>query len=273
MTTHHCKTYPRDPYCNCYGPGGEHKYHYKQFDTESQTYNCCDSINASLMQLRQIPATEGDSLPNNVRQFFDTLSSKSFSGCCYDPYFINPNTGNSDTEYFIKNYENLYNEYNVSKSLYSQFIEGTTKPIPTMSSNNVTCSDNQVPFILSYRYPGQTYYNYSYFCSTNTNDSFQSITVGGEEIDFRVSRFYDNSSGQPCISPSCQLITNDSSLNNFGDIVNQGNHQPVYNNKSSKNQGGFIASGVLAILLFLVGIYVFYKIHKKLDELEKNRVN
>ena len=37
-------------------------------------------------------------------------------------------------------------------------------------------------------------------------------------------------------------------------------------------QAGFIASGVLAILLLLVGVYVFYEIHKKMDELEKQRI-
>ena len=171
MTTHHCKTYPHDPYCNCYNQTGEHMYHFKQFDTESQTYNCCHTINASLTQLRQLPSTEGDPLSLPVRDFFNALSSQEFSGCCYNPYFLNPDSGNSDTEYFVNNYGDLHQEYTVAQALYNQFIANPNTN-PTMSGNNVVCPTGNFPYILSFRSSGQLYYNYAFFCSTNTNDIF-----------------------------------------------------------------------------------------------------
>ena len=70
MASHHCRTYPQDPYCSCYNQAGEPQYHYKQFDTLGQTYNCCDQITVSLNQLDDI-LEEGDTtITENAKDFF-----------------------------------------------------------------------------------------------------------------------------------------------------------------------------------------------------------
>ena len=267
MTTHHCGTYQSSPYCNCYNQTGEDKYHYKQFDIESQTYNCCDQITASLVQLKDIPDTDQDDLPDAIT-FFDALSTKSYNGCDYTKYTTNPETNTQDIVYFKDNYRELYNNYVSVAAAYNGFIKGQVSP--EMDRNNVRCPVNSYPYILSYRSPTQTYYNYAFICSPNNNDAFSSLAVDYGNLDYRITRFHNNSTGQPCIESSCQLIT-DGDDNNFGDVTNQGNNPPVYNNISKSEKGGLIASAVLSILLFLVGIYIFYKIHKEVKILEDKR--
>lgn len=271
MATHHCGTYSSSPYCNCYNQTGEDKQHYKQFDIESQTYNCCDQITASLIQLSDIPEVGETILPNTPLVFFNRLSTKSYNGCCYKPYFTNSDTGEEDdVQYFQTNYTDLYYNYLTVETLYNNFVAG--KVTPTMLGNNVTCGGTCYPFILSHKSPNETYHNYTFICSENTNDVFPSLAVAYGNVDYRITRFYDNATGLPCTGTNCQLITNDASYNNFGDVVNQGNLNPAYHNNPKAPKGGFIASGVLAVLLFLVSIYVFYKIHKKMKLLEDQRI-
>lgn len=269
MTTHHCGTYKTSPYCNCFNQTGEDKHHYKQFHIDTQTYNCCDQITNSLNELRPVAGGAGNAFPS-AQDFFTNTAYVTMSGCCYDPYLTNPETGTQDIEYFQVNYTELYHNYVGLASLYNTFLKDTTAP--TMNGNNVTCEPNNYPFILSYRAPNQTYYNYSFICSSRTNNVFPSIAVAYGDLDYKITRFHDNSTGKPCINRTCQLITDNANYNNFGDVTNQGNNSSVYNNKQNSEKGGFIASGVLAILLFLVGIYVFYIIHKQMRTLEDQRL-
>ncbi len=267
MTTHHCGTYQTNPYCNCYNQTGEDKHHYKQFHIDTQTYNCCDQITASLTELKLVAGT--NPFPNAL-DFFQNPDYINISGCCYEPYLTNPNTGTIDIEYFQDSYKELYHNYVATAGVYNTFIHGTSAPV--MNRNNVTCDAGHYPYILSYKSPSQTYYNYSFICSKNTNDVFPSIAVAYGNLDYQITRFHDNSTGKPCTGTTCQLITDDENYNNFGDVTNQGNNPPVYNNKPTPEKGGFIASAVLAILLFLVGIYVFYIIHKRMRLLEDQRI-
>ena len=270
MTTHHCGTYPTSPYCHCYNQTGEDKYHYKQFDLDTQTYNCCDRISASVFQLKGLPETNNgaDPLPQTL-EFFQSLGKTSFSACCYQPYLTNPDTGSVDVDYFRVTYKELYHNYIALQGVFNNFIAGTSPPV--MNGNNVQCADSTFPFILSYRAPNETYYNYTFICSDNTNGVFSNQAVAYGNLDYKVTRFHDNQTGQPCISSSCQLIT-DNSFTNYGDLQNQGNNSPVYDNNPNPEKGGLIASGVLAVLLFLLGIYVFYIIHKKIKVLEDRRL-
>ena len=153
MTTHHCGTYSTSPYCNCYDQTGEDKHHYKQFHIDSQTYNCCDQITASLTELRDVAGGAGP-FPSAI-DFFTNTDYIKISGCCYKPYLTNPETGSTDIEYFQKNYSELYHDYVGLYALYNSFIQGTNPP--TMNGNNVKCDANYYPYILSYRSPNQTY--------------------------------------------------------------------------------------------------------------------
>lgn len=263
MTTHHCGTYPNDPYCNCYNDTGGNLYHYKQFDSETQTFNCCDQITVSLKQLKPLADPVPGTITKTPEEFFSSLSSEGLTGCCYEPYFKNPETGSSDENYFINNYPALYNDYLTTVTLYNQYLKNNIHPVT--ENNFVKCSSGNYPYVISYKSPGQVYEKYSYICSNSSNDVFSPLSVGYGDINYNVTRFYDNSTGQPCTNSSCQLAYS-SSLSNYGDVNNLGNQQPVYKNKGNKFKPYFITSGVIATILFLViAIYLFYyKFHKKL---------
>lgn len=275
MTTHHCEKHSLDPYCNCYSETGEDLHFYKQFDTVNQTYNCCDRITSSLQQLSEI-ASGGSIQPGNAKNFFQNLSNTVKNGCCYKSYFGPTNSPAEEQKYFIKNHEQLYNNFMTVRVLYNQFIYD--KPLPTMDTagGNVVCDTDSsgsdtIPYILSYRSPGELYYNYSYICSSRNNSVFTNLyALSKTPVDYRITRFYDNATGQPCIKSSCQLVES-GGQNNFGNISNQGNSQPIFHNNKKPINTGFLASGVIALLLFLVSIFVFYSIHKKMKILESNR--
>lgn len=254
MTTHHCSVYPSDPHCNCYTQGGENQYHFKQFSEKHQTYNCCDQINITLEQMRMLEEELGN-FPATRKDFFEKIYEKNFTGCQFDKYLKESTT---------EEYNKIATNYVTLKNLYDNFINGNEKTKVSQDGDNITCQDpNYTPYILSYRSPGEIYYNYAYICSPKGNEVFNNISTGYGPVDFKITRFYDNSTKQPCINNSCQLIISDK-LNNYGDVINQGNSQPVYKSISSSQKDGLIASSVFSIILLIFVIYLFWKFHNKL---------
>ena len=251
---HQCGSYPLDANCICYNHKGATKHHFKQFDESSQTYQCCNELNVSLKELRNYNETEGGEITGTAIDFFKTISSKGMTGCCYVDYFTNDNLEES-LDYFTTNYYPLYNQYLVTAKLYKQFMQGTNK-VPVSDTTNITCPASYFPYILSYKSPGQIYYNNSYICSPTSNDAFINLSAGGKKIEYTIKRFHDNSTGEPCVNSSCQLIHG-----NFGNQANQGNSLPVSKNKDKEDKTAALASlgiGIAIIVIFLFIVFYYY---------------
>ena len=258
MVRHHCGTYSTDTYCSCFDQRGVYLEHYKQFNENRQTYECCDKINVSLSELYYHYGTsEGASINDPPYEFFQNLYTKKLSGCSFHDYFVE--NGTSSTNNFIKNYKELYYDYQTVTAVYNNFVAGKSQPSSTIP-NYVKCEDpNHIPYILEYKSPNQVYYNNSYICSQKKNNVFTVIDTGYGRLNYNIKRFWNYETNKPCIESSCRL-----KIDNYGNIANQGNQSPVYENvvKSAKNfaLGSLIAS---SILIFLWFVYVLVKTQSK----------
>ena len=267
---HQCGSYPLDANCICYGQKGAPKHHFKQFDESSQTYQCCNELNVSLKELRKFNTTEGVGIDTTAIEFFKTINSKGLTGCCYVDYFTDGDL-KENLDHFTTNYEPLYTQYLVTTKLYNQFMKESNN-VPDSDTTNIKCPDNYFPYILSYKSPDQVYYNNSYICSQTSNDAFINLSVGGKKIDYTIKRFHDNSTGEPCVNSSCQLVHG-----NFGNQANQGNSLPVSKNKDKEDKTAALASlgigiSIIAVFLFIV-FYHYYRNRDNGNRYNRNTYN
>ena len=249
MALHHCGTYSTDVYCSCFSQQNYYRDHFKQFNETSHTYLCCDQLNFSLVSLNDYNTAGGGTpvIPTSAYDFFNTINEKGITDCNFRDYFLNEN-GVIDNNYFANNYTDLFENYLLVVELYNTFIAGKNTPLIS-NTDHVTCPNNSFPYILEYKSPGQTYYNYSYICSQVSNDIFEVIDLSYGRADYNIKRFWNFSTNKPCIESSCQL-----NISNFGNIVNQGNQQPSYKNHIAEEKSGALASLIIASVILVIWI-------------------
>tara|TARA_R110000851_G_scaffold42897_2_gene106519 strand:- start:409 stop:1200 length:792 start_codon:yes stop_codon:yes gene_type:complete len=253
MPRHHCGTYTTDTYCSCFDQRGGYLEHYKQFNEKTQTYHCCDKINVSLKELHDNydPSNKGAPISDTPYKFFQTLHENGLTGCDFDDYFVV--NGTSSTNNFIENYPELYLDYLTVTTVYNNFV--AEKPQPKSDTPNyITCDTGYYPYILEYRSPSQVYNNNAYICSQQNNDVFKVLNTGLGRINYSIKRFWNFETDKPCIEPACRLKSG-----SYGNIANQGNQNPVYNNfiKAYMNIAA-VSIGVSAFLL-IVWLYLAWR--------------
>ena len=262
---HKCGTYPFKSDCVCLDDKGETMSYYKQFNEDTQTYECCNRLNISLKKLRDYNGADaGGEITDTAIEFFKKINSEQMTGCCYVKYITDGNF-NENTKVFTENHEPLYNQYLTTTKLYNQFMKDTNN-VPTTDTGNVKCENGHFPYILSYKSPDEIYYKNAYVCSQTSNDAFIKLTTGYGLIDYTIKRFYDNSTDEPCLSSTCQLIQG-----NLGDHANQGNSESVSKNKTKGDKVAGIASLTLGIILLIVFLSVtLYHYNKENRYIESN---
>lgn len=258
MALNDCGTYPTDIYCQCYHQNGTPSPHFKQFNEDEQEFLCCSDIRPSLARLRDWDGNNaGNEISANVYgpfQFFESIYENGLTGCCYLPYFQSSSTGPSSQDHFKEYYPDLYNNYLVTTTLYDKFMAEPNKP-PTNTNQTVSCPlSTNTPYILSYKSSGQTNYNYSFICSSDSNLNPKLKIPGYGDIDYSTQRFWNKSTGTPCTENSCPLI-----VDNFGNQANLGNSQPFYTNNPRSTTTGSIVSLVISLIVFIVISFVLHK--------------
>jgi hypothetical protein len=257
MALNDCGTYPTDIYCQCYSQKGTPTPHFQQFNEEEQEFLCCNDIRPSLARLRDWDGNNaGNKILENVSgpfEFFESIYENGLTGCCYLPYFQSSPSAPSSQAYFTENYPDLHNNYQVTATLYDDFMAGTDK-LPTNTNQTVSCPlSTDVPYVLYYKSSGQTNYNYSFICASDS-DLNPKLQLNGKYIDYHTQRFTNNSTGKPCTGNNCPLL-----VNNFGNYANLGNSQPFYTNNPKSTTTGSIVSLVASVIVFIVICFVLHK--------------
>ena len=247
-----CEKYPLNTYCTCENDNTTDNEHFKQFDQGSQKFICCDNLtNISLSDLKKYNTTTDRVDWSTTKEFFETIESEGITGCDFTKYYVGSTSADQEN-YFINNYNDIYESVRTVSRLYNEFL--SEKPLPVSNGHNVSCSSGFYPYILSYRSPGDVYYNFSYICSENSNGVFNVITLPYGKVDYKVHRFFDNSTKQLCTSSTCPVLTEE-----LGSFYNQGNKNHVYNNSSSGNKTGFLVSVVFSVLFLLVAVIILMR--------------
>jgi hypothetical protein len=257
MALNDCGTYPTDIYCQCYNQNGTLTPHFQQFNEVEQEFLCCNDIRPSLAKLRNWDGYDaGNQISANVYgpfQFFQSIYENGLTGCCYLPYFQSSPSAASSQAYFSQNYPDLNDNYLVTATLYDNFMAGTGK-LPIRSGQTVSCPlSTDTPYILSYKSSGQTNYNYSFICTSDSNLN-PKLQLSGEPIDYHIQRYNNESTGEHCTGNNCLLL-----VDNFGNYANMGNSQPFYTNKPRSTTTGSIVSLVASLIVFVVISFVLHK--------------
>ena len=248
-----CDAESSSPYCICTDYYGNILPEYREFDTATQTFTCCN-------ELKDYAAadTSGD---NWVLNYVSGLQQG--TNCSN---ILNGVT--TDTEFKQKlpllYYQGLFNGSLFRSSKFSAPV--------TFTDKTITCSTGNIPYLVSYPNYSNGQKEYKVLCGSSVISSLQNLKYDNSDtlLDYSLN-YILQSHGENCNSSSCITKFDVSTENeyNIGDVA--------YNSPGNINSDSVVLKWwfwfMLLMIIFVVGFGIYYLYYHGMSNYFKTSVN
>jgi len=272
-----CGEFPLSINCTCYNQTGEQEHDMRQYNSEFQTYKCCNDISTNPINLR-VKANGccfGITSPAEYLEYIDSLD---FPGGCDYSRYINGDTLQLKNSNLKSEHESLYYSAVSNMSIYNNYIckqinpgtgTGTCFPVPVFDSENksVSCTapagdtNTYVPQQIEY-FTGLTAgtlrsnpYSYNVVVCIPQNDPPKLVSYEGKNVSYFITKLI-RPNGIQCTDRSCPLPYE------IGNVQNLGNNEPNFQSVKPSNDNTYLGVGIALLILGLIafgflGYYIF----------------
>jgi hypothetical protein len=230
MATSNCGLNPTNAWCTC--PTLQ-PYQYKQYNSTTGTFQCCNSLSA--------PLSNGTQYSDNTSYLYALASEQSTNavgGACNSFYLSIPNDASMSS-----NYPELYSIVNINR-----LISNTFTLTPSLSTNSLTCSEG-IPYYLVYddrQNLGPNVYTICY------SGDFPTIP----NVNYKIYNVLNVDTGESCASSTCNTQFTESNPYNM--------NVQVFSSGLFEDNNLFIIARkwwfwVVIIIVFAILIFVVHK--------------